>query len=400
MKIKHLISSLLLAGVMALGVGAALNVRNESNKVDAASSLVGGQNLFLKVNNSNWTQANASFALYCFNSGSDNAWAWFDSPSHFSNDYMAATVPSGSWANIVIVRMNPNGSDSSNNYLNWNNKWNQTGDIAVDSNDTYTITGTGWDNPTYEKAVFSSKYSWNISHSNETDGSWTTTSTVDLSYKNDSEGAQFYNTNVSLSTGMKFDVVRSTDNAWFHSEYLENGGAVGEYFKKNNYTDADVLKGGKFEFYVKVKNNSVWTQVSSETLADTWASGFVSGVGCKAPYNAAPANWSSYATTYSSLPDGSKNILYSANASNASGASNVEKAAFMYDMCVAKYSSCAANQFMVDSHNTPRTAHRVNTPIAISSITSSTATVVVIIVTLVSVTAIGAYVYLRRRKAN
>ena len=46
-------------------------------------------------------------------------------------------------ANIIFCRMNPNTTDN-----NWNNKWNQTGDLTVptDGTNLYTVKDGTWDN--------------------------------------------------------------------------------------------------------------------------------------------------------------------------------------------------------------------------------------------------------------
>ena len=406
MKFKRLFSCLALSSLLAVGVGVGIGVTKEnvSQKAEAAGEkIVGGQNVFLKVSNTNWTKDSAAFAAYFYNA-TGNAWSWFDSATSLSADYNVATAPATAtgWTGMNVVRMNPNGSDSSNNYLNWNNKWNQTSDLTdFGSNDTIEITGSGWDSPTYTWSSFSSHHTFELWNSVETDGTWTNTQKQSLTYLNSTEGARFYSTNISLTTGMKFDIVR--DSAYYyHSDYIEDGGAVGTYFQKNGTGDASVKKGGTFEVYVKIKSNNVWTQVSSATEADTWAAGFVDGLDCAAPYNVAPSNWSTFATSYSGLTAGAKNIMYSAEGSNEVGASNVEKAAFMYDMCVAKYASCKSNKFMVNSSDTPRSA-AVGPQIASPLMDNDNNNSIIIVVAVISVTvlaAIGGYFLFRSRKED
>lgn len=401
MKLGTLICALALSASMAAGVGVAVATSASYNlvEVNAAGTLSGGQNLFLKVDNSNWTSDGAAFAVYVYNSDTDNSWAWFDSATALSGDYRAATIPTGTWSKLIVCRMNPNGSDSSNNYLNWNNKWNQTGDITTISGDVITISGSNWDGAAYSWDTLSNIYNYKIYHSNETDGTWSTTSQISLSYKNDSDGAQYYNTSVSLTTGMKFDIVRN-GSSWFHSEYLEDGGAVGTYLEKNGTTDASVTEGGTFEFYVKVKNNTVWTQVSSVTEAETWSKGFVQGVGCSTSLSTGnpPANWSTYSGTYASLTNGAKNIMYGMTGSNAEGATYSEQAAFIYDLCVKKYTSCANDKFMVNSGGTPRSAN-INT-LSMLSNESSIVPVITLIAGLIGISTIGIFVFLRKRKQD
>ena len=88
----------------------------------SAQTMTGGEKLYLKPN-SNWTQANARFAIYVFGNG--EAWANMSDPD--GDGIYEATVPAGSWTNVIFCRMNP--STTANN---WNNKWNQTGNLTYD----------------------------------------------------------------------------------------------------------------------------------------------------------------------------------------------------------------------------------------------------------------------------
>ena len=181
LRLITMLSAFTLAAAGAFGLANSKNSK-KAEFVSAAGSLVGGQSLFLKVENTNWTSSNAAFAVYVYNSSTDNSWAWFDSATAFSGDYKVATIPTGTWAKLIVCRMNPNGSDSSNNYLNWNNKWNQTDDITTISGDTLNITGSNWDSAAYSWSTFSSKHSFELWHSAETDGTWSITRKISLIY--------------------------------------------------------------------------------------------------------------------------------------------------------------------------------------------------------------------------
>ena len=83
-----------------------------------------GITLYLKPN-SNWNEASARFAVYTWDGGEQ----WFDMSS-VGDGYYVATVPAGT-VNIIFCRMNPSTSEN-----NWNNKWNQTGDLQVQTDGT------------------------------------------------------------------------------------------------------------------------------------------------------------------------------------------------------------------------------------------------------------------------
>ena len=90
------------------------------------------------VPNSNWTQANARFAMYYWNSGGAH---WTDVTDTDGDGYYEAVVPAG-YTNLIFCRMNP--STTAND---WSNKWNQTGDLTLptDGTNCYTVAEGTWD---------------------------------------------------------------------------------------------------------------------------------------------------------------------------------------------------------------------------------------------------------------
>ena len=102
----------------------------------SAANMTGGEVIYL-VPNSNWKQSGARFAVYFFGSGTS---AWVDM-ANVSEDLYVAVAPSGTWTNFIFCRMNPNASAN-----NWNNKWNQSGDLKYDSsNNCGKIKDGNWD---------------------------------------------------------------------------------------------------------------------------------------------------------------------------------------------------------------------------------------------------------------
>ncbi len=86
-----------------------------------------------------WTEAGARFALYYWNA-SGNGWVDLNVVEGYT-DYYEVIVPVDC-TGFKFVRMNPATTDN-----NWDNKWNETGDLTVqtDGNNLFTITdwGTG-----------------------------------------------------------------------------------------------------------------------------------------------------------------------------------------------------------------------------------------------------------------
>ena len=90
--------------------------------------------------NSNWTQANARFAAYFFGNGEK----WSSMTDSDGDGIYEVAVPSG-YPNVIFCRMNPSASAN-----NWNNKWNQTGDLTIptDGKNLFTIPNGSWNGAT------------------------------------------------------------------------------------------------------------------------------------------------------------------------------------------------------------------------------------------------------------
>ncbi|MBR3827195.1 MAG: hypothetical protein IKJ38_05735 [Alistipes sp.] len=93
--------------------------------------------IYLKPN-SNWTQANARFAVYTWN---DSTNKWVDMKDSDS-DGIYEVLKSDVYTNIIFCRMNPATTDNI-----WDNKWNQTSDLKVptDGNNLFTLPNGSWD---------------------------------------------------------------------------------------------------------------------------------------------------------------------------------------------------------------------------------------------------------------
>lgn len=105
---------------------------------NAADTFTKGSTLYLNPS-STVVQGNERWAAYFFNSKTDDAWVDCTAVSGESNLY-SVVVPD-SYSTVIFCRMN--GSKTENN---WNNKWNQTGDLTATSagnNNLYTV--SGWD---------------------------------------------------------------------------------------------------------------------------------------------------------------------------------------------------------------------------------------------------------------
>ena len=97
--------------------------------------------LYLKPDN-NWKSDKARFAVYCwYYQGSTKKEAWYSMTDSDNDGIYEVSIPD-EYENVIFCRMN--GSATANN---WNNKWNQTGDLKAGDGSLYTIkTGSDWNN--------------------------------------------------------------------------------------------------------------------------------------------------------------------------------------------------------------------------------------------------------------
>ena len=88
------------------------------------------------VPNSNWKVDNARFAAYFYGNGD----IWVSMTDEDGDGYYEVEAPAG-YPNVIFCRMNPGTTEN-----NWDNKWNQTGDLTVPTDDKncYTVPADVW----------------------------------------------------------------------------------------------------------------------------------------------------------------------------------------------------------------------------------------------------------------
>ena len=101
--------------------------------------------VYLKPN-SNWTQSNARFAIYFFGSG--ETWVSMEKvPNTSYYGVKISDIVAKGYTGMIFCRMNP-----STTVNNWNNKWNQSGDLKVSDftsgKNLFTVGSGVWDGAT------------------------------------------------------------------------------------------------------------------------------------------------------------------------------------------------------------------------------------------------------------
>ena len=170
--------------------------------------------LYLKPN-SNWTQENARFAAYFFGNGE----TWVSMTDSDGDGVYEVAVPTNkTYPSVIFVRMNP--STTANN---WNNKWNQTGDLTVptNTNNLYTVKEGTWDKGGGTWSVYTPPTT-PVEHTYTVAGDsaplfgaeWNTTNTAnDMTKQDDGTYVKVYE-DVAAGT-YKYKVVR--DHSWDHA---------------------------------------------------------------------------------------------------------------------------------------------------------------------------------------
>ena len=95
------------------------------------------ENKLYLVPNSNWKTDNARFAAYFYGNG--EKWV---SMTDSDKDGIYEVAKQNGYSNLIFCRMNPSTTDN-----NWDNKWNQTGNLTVQEKgqNLYTIPSGDWD---------------------------------------------------------------------------------------------------------------------------------------------------------------------------------------------------------------------------------------------------------------
>ena len=102
------------------------------------SNAWGGDRIYLKPN-SNWTSDGARFAAYFFGNG--EKWV---SMTCYRSDLYSVEVPTG-FKQVIFCRMTPDAAIN-----NWNNTWNQSGDLTIPTNgdNLFTVPSGSWNGST------------------------------------------------------------------------------------------------------------------------------------------------------------------------------------------------------------------------------------------------------------
>lgn len=383
MKLRHLFATLSLAVVAGAGVAAGLSSGNEAMKAEAANATVYFNFSEFGSTYGDNNEYNTKYFIWAFNSNNSVADAWFTaSPlSGYPNKVYSISCDE-SYMGFIAVRAS---QDAEAGWVDSSaGRWNQTCDITRSSS--------------------SKNYFWVWSEGEGKFGNKFTPfeiKTTTLSFLGGANYSMYYDygysdnphqyslTSQSITSSQKF-VITQGGNTYGYSD-LEDGCKSMFNEEANDYIS--VKNDSLYAIYLK-DSGKIWAQIDSYEEASQWAEKFVKGVGCSSPYNAKPANWDTYAASFATLTNGGKDVLIGATASNANNASYIQQAAFIHDMCVAKYEGCSV--FMTREGGGSRAVVPVNYRIT----TANNSTIIVVVASVITVTSVATFFLLKKKKEN
>ena len=155
--------------------------------------------------------------------------------------------------------------------------------------------------------------------------------------------------------------------------------------------------------YYKPEGN-IWIQEAEPYLvAYAYAGYFLTNVGCDSNGVNVPSGWSTVATRYASLSDDVKNYLYSFDVEAARAIDAGDDIVLMFD----RYNWAVSNNpnnlshFITNAAGTARLVSSTKLSFSIMDNNNSTNIIpLIVIISLVSVTAIGGFFFIRKRREN
>ena len=160
-----------------------------------------------------------------------------------------------------------------------------------------------------------------------------------------------------------------------------------DVYDLTGYTYVKIMKNGSGAAYC--------ASIDFEFLTSSdWADDFLANIGCTANGSKEPTgDWEAFESSYEVLLSADKTILQGATG-NVSG-TNIEQAVRLYDYIIGKYGTTNYNDFI------GRNPSKLGYNSSIFAITNSgSMTALIVITSLASVTAIGAFVFIKKRKED
>lgn len=254
MKLKNLLISVgAFALVSSFAVGLVTS-HDEMTRTEAADSKI----LYLSPS-TNWKVDNARFAAYFFGNGEK----WLSMTDEDADGIYEVEAPTG-YPSVIFCRMNPGAAAN-----NWDNKWNQTSDLTVptDENNMYTVKEGTWDKGGGAWSVFGgdapeiveepvswgisgSMNSWGLTKFTDEDADGTAEIVIDLAADDE----------FKLRVGEWLDELNATDVVPLYKDW----------FKAADGDNISVIKAGTYTFTAPTEKtvNILFSEVTIDLAID------------------------------------------------------------------------------------------------------------------------------------
>lgn len=338
-----------------------------------------------------WEDADAKFGVYFFG-GSNNA---------FSDIAVAVPLQDGIYiasyelnfkpTNMIGLRLN-----SACTTPNWDQMWNQTKDLTFYQYGVIGVTGLDEVDKKYNG------WSDGLATVKITRGNQDIEVALDNYKRNAEHKSEHYNDYIDLQQNDEF-VIKYGSTSYHNWECLD---IFDDNFSYNTTTEKiTVVKPGTYSFYFKAYetqqvHHDVFISKPEVAFADNWALSFLGGT--EGVCDTTKDNWSTYETEYKNLPHSAKEFLLSVEHEpdpKVEFENYFARAIQRYDYVIYLYGTSAYNDYIgrvAANKFTPRTS---NSLIGAFSSESSSLITLVVIVLVASLTALGGYLVLKRRKA-
>lgn len=206
-----------------------------------------------------------------------------------------------------------------------------------------------------------------------------------------------------IESGANFKVRKTIDSTYTDYAVLESG--------MSEHTDIAVVEDGyvvvkaahPVMVYFKNDTNEMWiTAASGELIAYAYAGYFLTYVGCDNSGINLPSGWTDVKNRYesSAVTNDAKDFIYEFDVSTAKAGDDIAAMIVRYNLACTNHPTL--DRFIKDSGGHERPINKVSTnPISIlGSMDNSTPIMLVVIISVVSLTAVGGYIFLKRRKEN
>ena len=220
-------------------------------------------------------------------------------------------------------------------------------------------------------------------------------------YKRNAEHkSEHYNDYIDLQKNDEF-VIEYASNSYCSYDSLD---IFDNNFSLDN-TKIKVNVAGTYSFYFKAYENEqvhhdVFISKPEVAFADAWALSFLGGT--EGTCEATKSNWSTYETEYKNLPHSAKTFLLNVEHQpdpDFEYENYFAQAIQRYDYVIYLYGTTAYKDYIGRVNANKFTPRTTNSLIGAFTSESSTLISLVVIVSVVSLTALGGYLVLKRRKA-